>query len=123
MKILYAILGLVSIALGIIGIFLPLLPTTPFLLLSAFLFARSSPRLYEWLMNHKVFGKYIRSYREDKSIPLNVKIGAILLLWLSILFSIFWVVNDKWWLQLLLFGIATGVTIHILSLKTKKITK
>jgi len=118
-KILYVILGSISIALGIIGIFLPLLPTTPFLLLSAFLFARSSPRLYEWLMNHKVFGKYIRNYREDKSIPLNVKLVAILMLWASILFSMFRVVNDKWWLQLLLFIIATGVTIHILSLKTR----
>jgi len=120
MKILLAAFGLISLVLGIIGIFVPLLPTTPFLLLSAALFSKSSTRLYAWLLNHRVFGKYIKSYREDKSIPLKVKVSALVLLWVSISFSIFFVVNEKWWLQLLLFSIATGATIHILSLKTKK---
>ncbi|MDR2840025.1 MAG: YbaN family protein, partial [Paludibacter sp.] len=58
MKLLFIILGLISLALGIIGIFLPLLPTTPFLLLSAALFARGSQRLYNWLINHRVLGSY-----------------------------------------------------------------
>ncbi|NDP22004.1 MAG: DUF454 domain-containing protein [Paludibacter sp.] len=120
MKIILATFGLISLALGIIGIFVPLLPTTPFLLLSAALFSKSSTRLYAWLLNHRVLGKYIKSYREEKSIPLKVKITALVLLWGSIGFSIFFVVYGKWWLQLLLFTIAAGVTIHILSLKTKK---
>lgn len=120
MKIFLSILGVISLALGIIGIFLPLLPTTPFLLLSAVLFAKSSTRLYNWLLNHKIFGKYIRDYRVEKSMPLKIKMTTLVMLWGTILFSIFAVVNEKWWLQLLLATIATGVTIHILSLKTKK---
>lgn len=120
MKLLYIILGFISLGVGILGIFLPLLPTTPFLLLSAYLFARSSERWYRWLLNHHVFGAFIRSYREDKSIPLKMKIVAIALLWLTMSFSIFWVVSDKLWLQLLLAAIAIGVTIFLLNLKTKK---
>lgn len=119
-KIIFASLGLISLALGFLGIFLPLLPTVPFLLLSAALFAKSSDKLYQWLMNHRVFGKFIKNYREDKSIPLRVKITALSMLWMSILFSVFFILNGIWWLQLLLISIATGVTIHILSLKTKE---
>ena len=69
MKTVCIILGTVSLALGIIGIFLPLLPTTPFLLLTAALYFRGSPRLYQWLLNHKCLGPYIRSFRENKAIP------------------------------------------------------
>jgi uncharacterized membrane protein YbaN (DUF454 family) len=123
MKILLAVLGIISLTLGIIGIFLPLLPTTPFLLLSAFLFAKSSTRLYNWLMNHKILGKFIRDYRDEKFIPLRIKIISLLMLWGTILFSIIWVVNEKWWLQLMLAGIAIAVSIHILLLKTKKTTR
>jgi len=123
MKIIFAFLGLVSLVLGIIGIFLPLLPTTPFLLLSAALFARSSTRLYNWLLNHRVLGSFIRNYREDKSVTVRVKIIAISTLWATMLFSIFLVVNEKWWLQVMLGTIATGVTIFIMSLKTRSVTK
>lgn len=123
MKIIYAISGLISLVLGIIGIFLPLLPTTPFLLLSAALFARSSTRLYNWLLNHRVLGAFIRNYREDKSVTVRVKIVAISTLWATMLFSIFLVVNEKWWLQVMLGTIATGVTIFIMSLKTRRATK
>lgn len=111
--------GVVSLALGLIGIPVPLLPTTPFLLLSAFLFARSSPRLYNWLINHRYLGKYIREYREKHGVPLKVKIGSITLLWASILYSAFWVF-DLLWLSILLIAIALGVTFHILCMKTLK---
>lgn len=123
MKIIYAILGLISLGVGIIGVFLPLLPTTPFLLLSAALFARSSTRLYNWLLNHKILGAFIRNYREDKSVTVRVKVIAISMLWATMLFSIFLVVNEKWWLQVMLGTIATGVTIFIMSLKTRRVTK
>ena len=73
MKTLLSFLGIVSLALGIAGIFLPLLPTTPFLLLSAWLFVRSSPRLYAWLTNHPRLGPYIRNFRENRAIPLRVE--------------------------------------------------
>lgn len=120
MRILLTIIASVSLILGIIGIFVPLLPTTPFLLLSAALYARSSDRLYNWLLNHKVLGNYIKSFREEKAIALHIKIIAITTIWLSLGFSIFFVVNHKWYLQVILAGIALGVSIHILSYKTKK---
>ncbi len=119
-KTLFIIFGSISFGLGVIGIFLPILPTTPFLLLSAALFGKSSDRLYNWLMNHKVFGNYIRDFRENKAIPLKGKIASISMLWLLILYSIFFIVNERWYLQALLAAIAIGVTIHILSFKTKK---
>ena len=73
MKTLYIVLGSISLALGILGIFLPLLPTTPFLLLTAALYFKGSPRLYNWLLNHRHFGPYIRNFRENKAIPLRAK--------------------------------------------------
>ena len=66
--------GTFFVGLGIIGIFLPLLPTTPFLLLAAACYARSSKRFYNWLLNNKWFGNYIKNYRERKGIPLQIKI-------------------------------------------------
>ena len=75
------IVGVLSVALGVLGILLPLLPTTPFLLLAAGCFVRSSPKLYAWLLNHKWFGSYIRHYREHKAIPLRAKIVVLALLW------------------------------------------
>ncbi|MDR1585596.1 MAG: YbaN family protein [Prevotellaceae bacterium] len=120
MKILLAVLGLISLGLGVLGIFLPVLPTTPFFLLSAALFARSSKKLYDWLLNHPVMGEYIRNFIEDKSIPLKVKIVSISVMWISMLCTAFLAVNDKLWLQILLIAIAVGVTIHILSFKTRK---
>ena len=74
MKTLYIVIGTISLALGILGIFLPLLPTTPFLLLTAALYFKGSFRLYNWLLNHRYFGPYIRNYRENKAIPLRAKI-------------------------------------------------
>ena len=120
MKILLITIGIISLALGVLGVFLPILPTTPFLLLSASLFAHSSDRMYNWLLNHKVFGEYIRSFREDKAIPLKIKIYSISLLWIVMSVTIFTAVSEKLWLQILLAFIAVGVTIHILSFKTRK---
>lgn len=121
MKTLYIILGTLSLILGILGIFLPLLPTTPFLLLTATLYFRGSPRLYNWIMNHKQLGPYIRNFRENKAIPLRAKIFSVSLLWITILYCIFFVVPHVW-LKITFFLIASGVTYHILSFKTLKKT-
>ncbi len=119
MKVLYIVLGSISLGLGILGIFLPLLPTTPFLLLTAALYFRGSPRLYDWLMNHKYFGPYIKNFREHKAIPLRAKILSVSLLWITISYSAL-VVISLLWVKILLFCIAIGVTYHILSFKTLK---
>ena len=81
MKIFLAILGCAAFVLGVVGIFVPLLPTTPFLLLAAALWVRSSPRLYEWLLAHRCFGGYIRNFRENRAIPLRAKVVSIALMW------------------------------------------
>ncbi len=106
-------LGTISLGLGIIGVFLPLLPTTPFLLLSAACYVRSSKRFYNWLMNNKLLGKYIKNYLDGKGIPLKVKIYAISLLWFTILLSIYFFINN-YLVELILVVIAICVTIHII---------
>jgi hypothetical protein len=122
MKKFLIVLGFLSLILGIIGIVIPLLPTTPFLLLAAACFLKGSDRMYRWLMNHKLFGDYIRNFREHKAIPLRTKIFAISLLWITILFSIFFVVRLIY-LRVLLAAIAIAVTAHILHFNTLKSEK
>ncbi len=117
MKTVCIILGTVSLALGIIGIFLPLLPTTPFLLLTAALYFRGSPRLYQWLLNHKCLGPYIRNFRENKAIPLRAKIISLLLMWGTMVYCIFFLITLTE-IKIVLFLVAVGVTWHILSFKT-----
>lgn len=120
MKLLLAFFGVVSLALGVAGIFLPLLPTTPFLLLAAWLFVRSSPRLYDWLMSHPRLGEYIRNFREERAIPLRVKIVSVSLIWLTIGFCIVSVVAEWWWAQVALALLAVAISWHILSYDTLK---
>lgn len=120
MKTVYIILGTLSLGLGILGIFLPLLPTTPFLLLTAALYFRGSSRLYAWLTGHKYLGSYIRNFREHKAIPLRAKIVSVALIWITMLNCIFFLV-DPLWLKLLLLVIAVGTSWHILSYKTLKV--
>ena len=118
-KIILTIIGLITLGLGIAGIFVPVLPTTPFLLLSATLFLKSNRKLYDWLMNHPKLGPYISNFLEHKAIPLRVKILSISILWITLLYCTFFV-TEKWPLQVLFITIAVGVTIHILSYKTLK---
>ena len=120
MKIFLIIIGALSLALAVAGIFLPLLPTTPFLLLAAAAWLKASPSLYTWLINHRLFGEYIRNFREERAIPLRVKIVSVSLVWLTIGYCIISVVAQWWWAQLLLFALAVGITWHLLSFKTLK---
>lgn len=117
MNVFLTISGLISLGLGIVGAFLPVLPTTPFLLLAAALFLRGNKRLYEWLMNHPKLGAYISSFMEHKSIPMRMKIVSITALWVSLICCAVFVA-EHWALRLLFILIAAGVTIHILSYKT-----
>lgn len=110
-------LGTICILLAVAGILIPILPTTPFLLLAAYFYARSSNRFYTWLITNRVFGEYIRNYREGRGIPLRQKIIAISLLWLTIGATVLLVVTQLW-LQILLVAIAAGVTIHLIKTKT-----
>lgn len=116
-KPLWIILGTLCVALGVLGMVVPLLPTTVFLLLAAFFYARSSERFYHWLMTNRLFGEYLRNYREGRGIPLKQKIFTIVLLWLSIGYAAFFIVS-LWWVRIILLGIAAGVTLHLIAIKT-----
>ena len=118
LKTLYKIIGTLSLVLGLVGIFLPILPTTPFLLLTATLYAKSSERLYSWLMNHPRLGTYIEDFRKHRALPLRVKIISITTLWVTILLSVFLV--KILFVRVLLLFVAVAVTVHILHYKTRK---
>ncbi len=117
LKSLLIILGWFFVALGVIGIFLPVMPTTIFLIIAAACFARSSERFYNWLITNKYLGKFIRDYREHRGMPLRAKIIAILMLNIAIGYSALFAV-DLVWVKILLFTIAIGVTVYLISLKT-----
>ena len=89
-----------------------------FLLLAAALWVRSSPRLYEWLLAHRCFGGYIRNFRENRAIPLRAKVVSIALMWGTMLYCIFGLLDGRWWAQVGLLAVAVGVTWHILSFAT-----
>lgn len=110
-------LGWLFTILGIVGIFLPLLPTTPFLLLSVTCFYHSSPKYHDWLINNRFLGKYISNYGEKKGIPLKAKITALLLLNLTIATSIF-LFHKYTHVVLILLLVAFGVSIFLVSRKT-----
>ncbi len=109
--------GTVFTALGIIGIFVPILPTTPFLLLAAACYLRSSRGLYNWLLNNRFLGAYVRNYLEGRGMPRKIKIATILLLWITIACSIIFAVQALV-IRVILLVVAVGVTVHIMLIKT-----
>ena len=111
-------IGVLATGLGVLGIFLPLLPTVPLLLLAAACFARSSPRCYAWLLDHPRLGPMVSDYLDGNGIPLRAKIWAILLLWTSISLSTL-LLAPILPVKLTLFAVAIGVTIYLLRLPTR----
>jgi hypothetical protein len=111
--------GTFFVGLGVLGMFLPLLPTTPFLLLAAWCFARSSKRFYDRLLNNRLSGPYIRNYRDGVGISRRRKALTLALLWLTIGSTSLLAVNS-WWVRAALLAVAAGVTVHLLRMKTRK---
>jgi len=109
--------GTVFTATGIIGIFVPILPTTPFLLLAAACYLRSSQRFYNWLLGNRFFGAYVSNYLHGRGMPRKIKIATIFLLWLTISCSIIFAVQALV-IRIILLVIAVGVMVHILLIKT-----
>jgi uncharacterized membrane protein YbaN (DUF454 family) len=112
--------GTLSTGLGIIGILVPILPTTPFLLLAAACYMRSSERFYRWLINDRIFGAYVRNYIEGKGMPVKIKMFTILLLWLTIALTIVFGVQNIV-IKIVLICIAVGVTAHIALIRKRKV--
>lgn len=112
---LFVVAGTVSLGLGFAGIVLPVLPTTPFLLLSAACYYKGSERLHRWMLNNRLFGDYLRNYKEGKGIPPKTKIFTLILLWSVISFSALFMLSNVI-IQIILFAIAIGVSIHVITL-------
>lgn len=115
-KYLLIFVGTLSLGLGILGTFLPVLPTTPFLLLSSYCYMRSSKRLYDWLINHRICGEYIYNYITYKAVKRQIKIMALITLWLSLTLSFLSVSST--YLRIFLFIVGICVSIHLILLKT-----
>ncbi len=114
--------GFVSVGLAVLGALLPVLPTTPFLLLAAWCFARSSDRLYRWLHENRLFGEYLRRYRSGEGLPLSTKVATISLLWLTLGASTALSRPEiRLWLGAVLALVGMAVTAHIARIKTRKI--
>jgi uncharacterized membrane protein YbaN (DUF454 family) len=116
-KLLLVSLGTLCLIIGIIGIFIPLLPTTPFLLLAAACYIRGSKKFYNWLIKNRWLGEYIKNYQEGRGVPFKVKIITIIILWLTIIISTVYFASNLI-IQIILFLIAIVVTVHIIKIKT-----
>lgn len=117
MKTVYKVVGLLSLGVGAVGVVLPLLPTTPFLLLAAFCFARSSERLHAYLYEHSVFGGYLQRY-ESGALTVSDKLRTLALLWIGLGCSAFF--TGKLTVAIVLGVIGIAVTIHLLLMAPKK---
>ena len=111
--------GTLFLVIGTVGIILPLLPTTPFLLVAAACYSRGSERLYKWLLGNRWFGKFIKDYLEKRAIPVKAKVLAISVIWLTIGASVFLAVHVLP-VKIVLVVIAAGVTLYLLTRKTLK---
>lgn len=116
-RILLILGGSISVALGIAGILVPVLPTTPFLLLAAFCYARSSERFHQWLLTRPWFGQYIYNYRHRRGILFRDKVVTLVVLWLTLGVTVVYA-EPAWWVQLSLAVVGLGVTTHVVRLNT-----
>ena len=107
--------GSICIVLAVLGVFLPLLPTTPFLLLASACYVRSSERLHGWLMGNRLLGGYIRNFKERRGVPVRAKFVTVVLLWLPLLYSVYRL--DLLWLELLL--VLMGLVWSVLILRMR----
>ena len=111
--------GTLCVGLGVIGIFLPLMPTTVFLLLAAACYARSSEHFYKKLINNRFLGVYIRNSREGRGMKRRDKIITLTMLWVSIGITAYFTAHT-WWLRTLLAAVVIGVTIHVVKIPAFK---
>jgi len=117
-KIFFFILGGVLVAIGAVGVILPLLPTTPFIIIAAVCFGKSSKRTKDWLSKNRYFGNYIENYENKRGMPIDVKRNSLIFLWISLIISA--IIINKLIMVVVFFIVGIGVSIHILLLKTKK---
>ncbi|MEG2527091.1 MAG: YbaN family protein [Oscillospiraceae bacterium] len=108
--------GSLALALGAVGLALPVFPTTPFIILAAACFAGSSPKLYAWLEHSRIFGAFIVNYRTKSGVPRKTKLAALIFLWSMLALSAFF--SKRLWVMGILLVVGIGVSVHILLIKT-----
>lgn len=113
----FVVLGTIALAIGFLGLFLPVIPTTPLVLLAAACYMRGSERLHGWLLESKWFGETIRTYQAGQGLRKATKIRAISLMWIVITISAFFYV-DSLLVRVVMFGTAILVTRYLLGLPT-----
>jgi len=120
-RLIYVFIGSIFVGLAIIGIFIPGLPTTPFLILAAYFYIRSSNKLYNWLINNKILGIYIKGYLSGKGMPLRAKIISLILMWVFGSLAILYGIPDSLlYIKLIVFILLLIGTIFLLRVKTYK---
>ena len=118
-RLLWVLLGSLSVGMGVIGIFVPGWPTTIFLIIASYFYIRSSEKLYNWLINNKILGIYLKNYYSGKGMPLKAKIISILMMWAFGLLSIFlWIPSNLMIVKITVFILLVIGTIFILRVKT-----
>ena len=118
-RVLLIAVGIASVGIGIVGALLPILPTTPFLLLATYLFARSSERLHRWLLGNRLVGDYLRRYYEGRCMSRRHKAGTLVMLWLALATTALFIA-DSWLVRGVLGVVGVAVTIHILTLQGER---
>jgi len=115
-KVILIVIGLVFLGLGMIGAILPVLPTTPFLIVASLCFVRGSTKMNNWLLNHHIFGTFLKNYLDERAIRKRDLIRTLILLWITLLVSIFFI--EVVFLKFMLVIVGSSVSIHLLSLKS-----
>lgn len=117
-KLIYNLVGFICLGLGAVGVALPVLPTTPFVLLAAFCFSAGNTKYAAWLKNNRVFGPYIENYRTKQGISIWHKIASIAFLWTGLIISM--IITHSLWVRIILILVGVGITVHLILIKTKK---
>ena len=113
--------GILSLAIGVVGLLIPVFPTSPFVLVAAACFVRSSDRLHRWLLENRLFGEIVRRYQAGEGLPLATKVGALALLWAMLGTSALLLVPDRlWWAKVAALAVGLGMTIHVLLIRTRR---
>ena len=117
-KMLYTFAGGLALLLGVIGIFLPVLPTTPFILLAAACFAKASPRVHQWMLQHPLIGPMLRNWQEHRSLTRGTKYVAIISMVLMLGLSI-WMFSARPWIQVILLALGVIGAVMVLRIPTR----
>ncbi|MDR3063540.1 MAG: YbaN family protein [Methanobrevibacter sp.] len=116
-KLFYFSFGTIFLSIGTVGIFVPVLPSTPFVIVAALFYGKSSERAEKWIMRNKYFASYIKNYKEKIGIPKDVKIKSLVFLWFMLILSM--IFTNKLMITIVLMVIGILVSLHIYLLKTR----